>query len=319
MVVTVTLNPCIDRTITIERLVLNGTNKVVESRSDISGKGVNVSTALHNLGMETLCMGFNFVNGSMPLKSFLDEQGIPARLINVEGPLRTNTKIFDRTSHCMTEYNEGGTPVSPEILAKFTEVLYNQLRQMGMCDLLVLDGSVPPGVPPNFYQHVIEEAKKSGVRTVLDASGSLLREGIVAAPYAIKPNLSELEELAGRPLSTAKAVYTVTEELLKCGIRYICVSLGSDGAMLATPHGYWYVPAMEDIEIRGLQGAGDSLVAGMCIGISKNLPASEILQYAEAAASASVCQVGTLLCSRAAFEAFLPQITSSPIKGKRSV
>ena len=111
MVTTLTLNPCVDRTITINGFRYGGTNKITNVRSDISGKGINVSIALHQLGRETLCVGFNY-SGDDTLTRDLSRMGIAYDLVDVPGKLRINIKAFDADKHVMTEFNEGGGPVS---------------------------------------------------------------------------------------------------------------------------------------------------------------------------------------------------------------
>lgn len=313
MILTATLNPCIDKTITIEHLSPSGTNRVLESRSDVSGKGINVSMALQNLGVETQCLGFNYTADRALIPQFLTGHHIAHLLVDVGGQLRTNIKIFERDGYTMTEYNEGGSPVNTEAVAAFTAQLRFRLSQLRPNELLVLDGSVPPGVPPDFYRQMILLAKRFHIRTVLDAAGPLLREGLKAAPYAIKPNLAELEDVVGRPLKTIPEICAAAKEIVVGGTAYVCVSMGGEGALLVSQNGCWYAPAMTGLAVKGLQGAGDSLVAGMCMGILQNAPDTDILRYAVAAASGSVCHEGTLLCTRQDFEALLPRVIIRPV------
>ena len=317
MVITVTLNPCVDRTLEISGLVPGGTNKVLSSRTDLSGKGVNVSLALRELGEETLCAGLNYIDATPSLAEFLGQKGIPTLLVDTPGPLRVNHKIFDRCSRTMTEYNESGTGISAETLAKFIAAFEALLRRMSKKDLLVLDGSVPPGTPDNFYQELILRAKKSGVRTVLDASGGLLKKGLEAAPYAIKPNRAEFEALVGRPLGTVQAVFLAAKEFVNRGIPLVCISLGGDGALLAAKEGCWYAPAVRGIAVRGLQGAGDSFVAGLCKGLLHQLPAPELLRCCMAAAAGSILREGTQVCTRTDYAVLSPRVVVHPMNGSQ--
>ena len=177
MILTVTLNPCIDHTAEVERLVPGGTNRVLSSRRDPSGKGVNVSTVLHELGAETLCLGVSREENAGLLESVLERQGIPYDFLRVPGSLRTNLKLLDRSCGVMTECNEKGSPLTEEQLASFLALAR---RHLADASLLVLSGSVPPGVPADFYRTLALAASESGVPVVLDASGPLLLEGLKA-------------------------------------------------------------------------------------------------------------------------------------------
>lgn len=301
MITTVTLNPCIDRTIEIEKFLYGGTNKVLSTRNDISGKGINVNIVLQHLGVKNKAIGFNYIEDGLKLKGFLEKLGSSYNLVDVEGQLRINVKIFDSESSIMSEFNDRGYPVKKESVEEFINILKETLKETS---ILVVGGSVPPGVEGIIYRKIIEEANKMSVKTVLDASGELLREGIKARPYLIKPNESELEKTYGEKINSSEDVIRISRKIIDEGIKYVCVSRGSKGAILVSKDEV-YIANPIKIDVKGVQGAGDSMVAGFCYAIENNLGTQEILRYGVACATGSLIYSGTQLTKKEDMEKFL--------------
>ncbi len=304
MITTVTLNPCMDRTIELKDLTLGEYNLVDAVRSDVSGKGINVSVVLHNLGTPTEALFFDFARGGEPIKDFLNQQGIPFTAIPADGELRVNLKLTDTRQGTLTEINEKGTRIGEQALNAMFRALLDLLPET---DILVVSGSVPPGVPQDIYAAMTRMARDAGADTVVDASGSLFREGIAAHPWLVKPNRFELETYCGRKAGDYKQAIEMAKGLLEDGAENVCLSLGGDGAALLTGEGIWYSPGTE-ITPQGFQGAGDSLVAGLCTAKQRGLPPEEQLRYAVAAAQASLILRGTQLCRKEGFREMLQKI-----------
>ncbi len=313
-VTTLTLNPCVDRTINIQSMIYHGTNKVKSVQNDISGKGINVSAVLKNFGITTRCLGFNYSEGARVVEQFLDDLEIPYDFVRVPGHLRTNIKIFEEASQSMTEFNEAGLSVPKEALNKLMD-------KISSCTLktriLTLSGSLPTGVPATTYRNIIQSANLRGCRTILDASGPALVEGIKAAPYMIKPNVQELSSAFAKELKEGQTLNDIIQELLKQGIQYICLSAGDKGTYLATSRRILYAEAL-DIPVLGVQGAGDSMVAGMAMALLYNKTDEEALAYGMAAAGGSLGHQGTKLCLKEDLERLLPlvrihEITKIPL------
>ncbi len=309
MITTLTLNPCIDRTITIKDFKYGGLNRVIHTRSDLSGKGINVSIAVHQLGGQTEALGFNYINNRDFVQTSLEESGIQYQFINIEGTLRTNVKVFDEQSHVMTEFNENGYPVIPEILPELHKLVYDRVKNSS---IMVFNGSVPAGVPKDIYQTLITTVKGSRVKTVLDADGELFLEGLKAGPYFIKPNLYEFESAFKVKVQNKQDIVDISRKLIEQGVGIVCVTMGKDGAVVVSKDQAWFAPA-SNIEVRGVQGAGDSLVAGVCMAIEQQLEISEMLRYGVAAANASLIREGTLLCTAEDFQKMLPQVNIEKI------
>ena len=303
-VTTLTLNPCIDKTIDVSSLNYGGVNKILAAHTDVSGKGINVSTVLRNFGVSTRCLGFNYSEGADVVERFLDGMQIPYRFVRVPGQLRINVKIFEQDRKRTTEYNNTGLSVPKEAVIRLLDLISSH---MGKTEILTLCGSVPEGVPINIYRNIIENANVSGYKTILDASGEALREGIRGIPFMIKPNIQELKSAFREELESGKTLDDVIEYLLSLGIRYICVTVGKRGAYLITKERALYAEPV-DVTIRGVQGAGDSMLAGMCKAILEDLSDEDILRLGMASAGGSLMRCGTLLCLKEDMEKLLPLV-----------
>lgn len=308
MITTLTLNPCVDRTIEFNGFQYGGTNKVTAVRSDVSGKGINVSIALHQLGSETVCVGFNYSDDAV-LERSLDRMGIAYDFVEVPGKLRTNIKAFDTASRVMTEFNESGARVTAVDVEKLMQKVDEYIQKS---DLLVINGSAPPGVPADTYRRIIQKINAQGKKAVLDAYGELLLEGIKAAPFLIKPNRDELEAAFGRKIETHADAIAISRQIIAQGVVYVCISMGKDGALLVSRDSVWFSPGA-DIKVRGVQGAGDSLVAGICMAILAGLPDPDILRWGVAVAHGSLMREGTQMCTSEDFQKMLNVITAEKI------
>jgi len=309
MLVTVTLNPCIDRLAEVPSFTYGGMNRVTSSRSDAAGKGINVAVAYGHLGGESLCTGFHYETGSELITDLLDAEGIPYDFTRVPGTVRTNFKIHDHATGQTTEINESGCPVGEEAIAALTRKIGSLANE---ADTMVFSGSVPPGVPADIYRTLIGIARKAGTRCVLDAQGQLLRTGIEAGPVLIKPNLYELESTFGLKINDTAEIVTAARRIMEKGVSMVAVTLGSAGAAIVNRDEAWYAPAIP-VEIGGLCGAGDSAVAGFCRALDEALSLADILRYGVAAATASVTLPGTLLCTREDFDRYLEQAVIEPL------
>ncbi|MCL2708177.1 MAG: 1-phosphofructokinase family hexose kinase [Defluviitaleaceae bacterium] len=316
MIATVTLNPCIDQTLTIESLVRGGMNRVRQVRSDMAGKGLNVSVALKNLGIESVCLGINYNDNGRLMDSFLDVAGIPRDFFYAPGEIRTNVKLREIESGTMTEINRPGHFADDACVGE----IIGKLKTSG-CGTAVLSGSLPQGIGPDAYARIMDSADK--VRFVLDAEGEAFRRGLAAKrkPFLIKPNLYELESAFGVKfdapdvMGTAARAAKFCKEIVSEGVRYACVSMGQMGAVIVSCDNAFYAPAQK-IPVAGLQGAGDSMVAGMLYALAEehdNPSEAHMLRCGVAAAGASVMREGTQLCEKADFLRLMDQAEIIPL------
>lgn len=313
MITTVTLNPCIDLTLFLDELAVGGLNLVKGSRSDIAGKGLNVSVVLRMFGLSTMCLGISFDGNGAQLDAFLEERCIARDFTVAHGNIRINIKLMDGLRQEMTEVNSYGDVVGAAVVADYLEKLKHYARRSSM---LVFSGRIPNGGPDSYedvYRRSLETVKDLPALTIVDAEKEPLRQAVDAKPYLIKPNTHELEETFGCKIHSNRDVADACRDIIKKGVKVVCCSMGGDGAMIVDKNEAWYARPM-DIEPRGFQGAGDSVVAGICKAIHDRLGLQDMLRYGVAAASGSLTREGTLLCRRSDFDRLLPLVRLEEVR-----
>lgn len=293
-IVTLTLNPAIDRTVVLEALALGAVNRVAETREDMGGKGINVARILRSLGSESLAAGFIGRQNLSLAQALLARDAIPADLIPVDGATRVNVKILETRTRTTTDLNAAGFPVGPAEL----DGLATRLRRLAAGSAFtVLSGSVPPGVPATIYRTLIELLRPL-CRIALDADGDFLRHGLDARPFLVKPNRQELENALGCPLSTPEAVVAAGRDIVARGqAEMVLVSLGADGAILVTERESLMAEPVPVI-VRGTVGAGDAMLAGFLHALALGEPARTALSWATACGALAVSRTGTEAFSR---------------------
>lgn len=307
MIITLTLNPCFDRTLTIDRLTPGHTHLVRATKTEVGGKGINVSTVLKNLGIASHCTGVLPENGSRLIESELNCRGIADHFSHVQGEVRTNIKVFDSAMRNMTEFNEKGHLPERFSTADLIELIERMVLPSDTHKVLVLSGSVPKGMDHAIYAELINKFQPVGVDCFLDASGEALLAGVQACPTLIKPNLAELETIAGHQLSESNEIVSLAKEQCQKGIRFVCVSKGSGGAILTDGEKTYFASGL-NLNVRGIQGAGDSLLAGITAAWQQNLSMPDMLRWGMAAAAGSIEHPGTGLCTQADFDRLVTQV-----------
>ena len=305
-ILTMTLNPCIDRTVYLEQLQVGETNIVKKVIEEAAGKGINVAIGLQHLHVPVKALGFAYKDDADKLYEKLAAEHISYSFVEVDGRLRVNQKLFDESKSEMTECNEKGMPVSKGDVDILLECLKEELSE---ASVLVLSGSVPPGVNKDIYAVMTIMANEAGVKVILDASGELLLEGVKAKPYLIKPNREEFMKTFLQEQLVNTQIRSVAEKLIENGVTYICLSLGADGAILISRSAYNKMSDGNDnslviekrpaisVPIRSLQGAGDAMVAGLCKAIYDN-EEDKMLDYALNMAASTIMLEGTQMGNR---------------------
>lgn len=291
-VVTVTLNPAIDQTLSIPGFAAGRVNRVAASRSDPGGKGVNVASFLADLGLEVAATGFLGADNTALFEALFERKRIADRFVRIAGSTRVGLKIVDERSGQTTDINFPGlSPTAGDL----HELL---VRIAGMAlpgRWFVLSGSVPPGVPDGIYATMTEAIHAHGGHVVLDTSGPALREAVAAGPGAVpeivKPNVEELGELVGRTLDTPAAVRAAGESLLEKGVRRVAVSMGGAGAVFLE-NGRALLARPPAVEVRSTVGAGDAMVSGIVYALIRGLPLEEVARAATASGAYAVTAVG---------------------------
>lgn len=288
MIVTVTLNPAVDKTVKLEELKRGGLNRIEHVEMDAGGKGINVSKTINMLGGSSIATGFLGGNASAYITNALSDYHITMDFIQVSGETRTNLKIVEPDG-LLTEFNEAGPIISQEQIKKLMEKL-DELA--GEDTWFVFSGSAPKGVPTDIYQQMISRVKQKGSKTVLDADGELLRNGMKACPDIIKPNRYELEQYFGESAADDEILIGMGKKLLQMGIQMVVISLGKNGAIFMNESVTYGVPAV-DAHVNSTVGAGDSLVAGLVYGICEKMPLEECIRLSVATSAGTVMTEGT--------------------------
>lgn len=284
MIYTVTLNAALDKTVLIRDFAVGALNRAESVYVEAGGKGINVAKAIRSLDCSCVAMGFLGGGTGDTIEERLRTLGIECDFVRVAGETRTNIKIMDPVERTVTEVNECGTPVSPELLELLESKL---LSRVVPGDTVILSGSVPPGVDEGIYAKWIALLRDAGAATMLDADGALFRRGVDAVPSAVKPNLSEMIGLCGKRLPTVGDIGPQARVLLQKGIETVLVSMGADGALLFCEQGAWHAPALP-VEVKSTVGAGDTMVAAWAVARAVSMPPREMLRLAAAAAGATV-------------------------------
>ncbi|HWQ30508.1 MAG TPA: 1-phosphofructokinase [Negativicutes bacterium] len=289
MIITVTMNPAVDKTVEINNFRVGAVNRISSLRLDAGGKGINVSKTVKALGGSSLAVGILAGGAGHFIKGYLDQAGIENDFVFVKGETRTNVKVVDRLNHTNTDINEPGPVVSAEDIGQLERKVFSSLNKDS---LLVLSGSIPANISAGIYKEWIERARKAGARVLLDSDGELLREGIKAEPYLIKPNINELERLMGRRLDSIEDIIGAAKNLIEAGIKIVAVSLGAGGAIFADGNSIIHGEGLQ-VEVRSTVGAGDAMVAALAIALERGWPFEKAVKHSVAAGGANVATEGT--------------------------
>jgi 1-phosphofructokinase len=307
---TVTLNPSIDKTITLESLIKDGLNRVQNIRYDAGGKGINLSVAFKGLGGDTKAVGINYRQNGGMLEDFLKKCNISYDFVLADGRLRENLKIYSSKTENITEINEQGGFVTEK---NIKDLIIKVKHEAANSKAIALCGSIPKGVSSDIYKKLLEECNSISVFRILDAEEDMLLSGITSGPDMIKPNLFELCTVTGqKPKSHEKIVKTARDFAMPYGVSYVCVSMGEDGAMLVTKDESFYTKSLK-VDVKGTTGAGDSFIAGFVKGLFEEKRTEKLLAYGVAAACDSVEKEGTMLCEEKGFIEKLNKIKVSKI------
>jgi tagatose 6-phosphate kinase len=288
MIIVVSLNPALDVTHHVPGVDWAGVNRPAVTRVQAGGKGLNVARTLRAIGARVRVIGFAGGITGEQLLSALGELRVSASFTRIRGETRRTFAVVDTVRGGTALFNEPGPPVGQDEYAAFCVVYEKALTG---CTAVVLSGSLPQGLSPDTYAELGSMAAAAGVPTVLDAHGEALVRGAAARPAIVKPNLAELEALAGRSLSTARgadkvAVALAARELMAAGPQAVVVTLGADGLWAVTGDGTWQ--ALPPAEVGGNPtGAGDAVAAGLVHGLVLGRPWEERLRHAAALGTAS--------------------------------
>jgi 1-phosphofructokinase len=306
MITTVTLNPAIDRTITLEHFVYGSVNRSQSVREDMGGKGINVAKVLNALGTEARAIGFIGKDNAGSVEALLKSENLKTDFIAVPGKTRTNMKMIETSTRVTTDINEAGFLVSEDHISTMKKLIRNYARKS---EYLVFSGSVPSGAGITLYQELMESVSDMrGLRVALDAENDLLLSGLKARPFVIKPNLYELESALNRKMDTPEKIVAAARELIReFGVGTVLISMGGEGSFLVTGEQAFYAKALK-VDVKGTVGAGDSMLAGYLFGLSEEFEQKKALAWATVCGALAVSKEGTQSFKRADAEPLLADV-----------
>ncbi len=296
MIATVTLNPSLDLTLTVDRLVVDDVIRMRGMRKDPGGKGINVSRVVNTLGGATIAYGFIGGHEGGALSVLLAEEGILTSFVAIDGDTRINVIVSERESGTQTRINAEGPRVKVEDLDKLRERLWKMGGVYCAARFMVFAGSIPPGLPRTTYRDLIEDAQERGIKAVLDADGDALKQGVKAKPFMVKPNTYELERLVGRELKGAgeNEVIQAAKEVHELGVEVVAVTRGKGRAVLVTNNKI-YMGTPPTIRLVNSVGSGDSFIAAFLLALLHGEGFEEAFRWGLAAGAATAMTPGTEL------------------------
>ena len=291
MILTVTLNAALDRTVAVPRIRLGNRHRAVEARRAPGGKGVNVARALQHLGEPVIATGLAGGATGARIAELLAAEHVLTDFTEVAGESRTNISIVDPTSGEQTEINERGPEVSPSEVERFAERLRYLARGASFC---VIAGSLPPGVPADIYAQLITDLAEYDVPVLLDTDGEPMRAGLRARPAVVAPNLAEAEEAVGYEFGDTEDVAEGLKSLLEMGAEEAFVTTASGCVAIAGPANARrrYEATIEPLEPVATVGAGDAFLAGLVSSRRAGRPITESLAFAVACGADSTQHLG---------------------------
>jgi 1-phosphofructokinase len=290
MIITITLNPAVDKTVEIADFQVGTVNRVSSVRYDAGGKGINVSKVIQSLGGKSKAVGILGGSAGSFIQKFLERSGIENDFYFIKGDTRTNMKVVDHRQKTNTDINEPGPEVSDEDIAILKQRIINDL---GKKAVIVFSGSVPAKIDNGIYGEWISAAKQRGALTILDADGELLKHGIAAGPFLVKPNIHELENFFGTKIEDIREAESLARSLIEqYGIEQVVVSLGEKGAIFLNKECSMLAHGIQ-VEVKSTVGAGDSMVAALAYSIEMGYDFNQSIRLAVAAGTANVMTSGT--------------------------
>ena len=318
MIITVTLNPAIDKIYAIDQLKVGKASqdefltRATWSDTSAGGKGINVSIFLARMGVENVAMGFVGGHTGHVVVRDLRDEGVTTNFVWVREETRTNMTILEHGREYMPILiDEAGATVTQEEIDRF---LRRYKRMIRRATWVVLGGSLPPGVRDDFYRELARLAKEAGAKVVISAGGRPLTEALLACPYLVKPDVRERLSMEGTDLSTRAGIISAGKGMVACGVEMIVVSHEFTGDIVITRDAIWEIKArVSATAFQNLVGADDALLAGLIYKLDQKAAVEEALRFGMAAAILSAESREKLCRDPAKIEAEMAHITLTRI------
>jgi 6-phosphofructokinase 2 len=289
-VLTLTLNPALDKSTSIEHLAPEHKLRCEPPKYEPGGGGINVARVLRRFGTEALALYQSGGPAGQIIQELLEQEKVPAQGVPTTTWTRENLMVSDRSNTLQYRFVMPGPTLTPIEYQQFLDAISNLPVKP---DFVVASGSLPAGVPNDFYGSVTKLCNDLDIGTVLDTSGTALKAALGTGVELIKPNLKELANLFGKEEISAEQEEDLAMELVRSGqSELVAVSLGARGAMLASADGVIYgMPP--SVKVLTTVGAGDSMVAGMVYALCQKMNLEEVLRYGVACGTAATIKPGT--------------------------
>ncbi len=310
MILCVNPNAAIDKTVVVPGFRLNEIQRPEQVLAIAGGKGCNVARALNLLSETPVVTGWVGGSAGQFIENGLHAEGIETAFVHTEFESRTCLSILDPIGPTLTELYEKGDPIPADKIAEFLVLFQANIQRYAA---VTFSGSLPPGVPLDFYAQLIDIAQTAGVRTLLDSSGEALRQGIQARPFLVKPNEKELLDLNDQAATTRSEWATTAADLSERYQALIVISQGSEGAIAANRQDVWHVRPPQ-LTIKSAVGSGDSMLAGITYGLVHGFAFEEAIRYGVAAGTANALTVGAGVFTHPDFEMVLAGVTIEQLR-----
>lgn len=302
-IITLTLNPALDKTVVTKELVPDKKLRCPNPTIQPGGGGVNVSRALNQLDVPSKALYLAGGYTGSHYTHLLQKEGVQTQVIETEAHTRENIIVFDESTQQQYRLGIEGESIAEN---EWQQVL--QMLEKETFDILIASGSLPPGIPTNFYKELAALVNRKNAKLVIDTSGAALKDAVDEGVFLIKPNLHELSTLYGvAELPKDEVVKACRDIIAKGYCQVIAVSMGADGALLVT-HNEEHTAKPPAVEKKSTVGAGDSMVAGMVAALYKGCSWKDVLRYGVACGTAATLNAGTELCKKEDVERLLQQI-----------
>lgn len=303
-IVTITLNPALDKSISVPELVPEKKLRALSAKVEPGGGGINISRALKKLGVASEAIILSGGYTGKTLESLLAKEQVEFTAIETAGDTRENFVVFDEDKKLQYRFGMPGESVSDKELALLMQAIGNCAH----AEYIVVSGSLPPGTSTAVFHEIAIIADQLNAKLIIDTSGDGLKAAVKEGLYLIKPNLRELASLVGKDwIDISEVVGTARQVIAAGSCKAMAVSMGADGAMLITATEHFQTVAPK-APVLSTVGAGDSMVAGMLAALTKGWGWEQVLQYGVAAGSAATLHKGTELCSLEDTERIFAQI-----------
>lgn len=293
-IITLTLNPALDKSISVPAMVPEKKLKCSDAKVEPGGGGINVSRAIHKLGGSTEAVYLSGGFTGRQFETLMAAENIVSVVLPMKGDTRENFVVLDESSNQQYRFGMQGPGVCE---AEWQQAL-DYIKSQDEVAYLVASGSLPPGVPVDFFGRLALIAKEKNAKLIVDTSGEALQWAVKEGLFLIKPNLGELSNLYGKEKLGKEEILNAARSIITSGgCKVMAVSMGAEGAMLITIDEKFEIRP-PDVTIHSTVGAGDSMVAGMVLALSKGWPLEDVLRYGVAAGTAATLNSGTELCKK---------------------